>query len=79
MSNDEKTILIKPNENKISGKVSRQEGMVNVTLSAHMVFGDVCISIQSHDQSDHEVYDRAQNAIDFIKENQKEKENQYYG
>ncbi len=74
MSNDNETVV-----NKISGKIARQAGMVNISLSAHMVFGDVCISIQSYSQSDEDVYKRAQNAIDFIKENQKEKENPYYG
>ena len=73
------TVNKKPKEDKISGKISRQAGMITATISAHMIFGDVCISIQAHDQSDTDFYDRVQNAINFVKESQKEKENQYYG
>lgn len=79
MSEETQKKELKTAENRISGKVSRQAGMVNATISAHMIFGDVCISIQAHDQSDTDFYDRVQNAINFVKENQKDKENPYYG
>lgn len=64
---------------KISGKVVKQNGIVTVSVSAHLDFGDIAISVQTQDEPDENVYDRAQNAIDFIKENMKKKENQYYG
>lgn len=84
MSEETRSKIIKKNDNetvvdKIAGKIARQEGMVTATVSAHMTFGDVCISIQARDQSDVEFYERVQSAIDFVKENQKEKENPYYG
>lgn len=64
---------------KINGKVVKQNGIVTVSVSAHLDFGDIAISVQTQDEPDENVYDRAQNAIDFIKENMKKKENQYYG
>lgn len=64
---------------KISGKVVKQNGIVTVSVSAHLNFGDIAISVQTQDEPDENVYSRAQNAIDFIKENMKEKENPYYG
>lgn len=67
------------NNDKISGKVVKQNGIVTVSVSAHLNFGDIAISVQTQDEPDENVYDRAQNAIDFIKENMKDKENQYYG
>lgn len=84
MSEETRSKIIKKNDNetvvdKISGKISRQDDMVTATISAHMIFGDMCISVQTKGQTDDEFYDRAQKAIDFIKENLKDKENQYYG
>lgn len=84
MSEETQSKIIKKNDNeavvdKIACKIARQDGMVTATISAHMIFGDMCISVQTKGQTDDEFYDRAQKAIDFIKENQKEKENQYYG
>lgn len=67
------------NSDKISGKVVKQNGIVTVSISSHLNFGDIAISVQTQDEPDENVYERAQNAIDFIKENMKEKENQYYG
>lgn len=77
---DEKVYnVIKPSENEILGKVVRQNGIVTVSISAHLNFGDIAISVQTQDEPDENVYNRAQKAIDFIKENMKEKENPYYG
>ena len=64
---------------KISGKVVKQNGIVTVSISAHLNFGDIAISVQTQDEPDENVYNRAQKAIDFIKENMKDKENPYYG
>lgn len=64
---------------KISGKVVKQNGIVTVSISAHLNFGDIAISVQTQDEPDENVYSRAQKAIDFIKENMKDKENPYYG
>lgn len=72
-------IEIPKKNDKISGKVVKQNGIVTVSISAHLNFGDIAISVQTQDEPDENVYGRAQRAIDFIKENMKEKENQYYG
>ncbi len=79
MSEETRSKLLKPNENEILGKVVRQNGIVTVSISAHLNFGDIAISVQTQDEPDENVYDRAQKAIDFIKENMKDKENPYYG
>lgn len=79
MSEETRSKVLKPTENGISGKVVRQNGMVTVTISSRLNFGDIAISVQTQDEPDENVYGRAQKAIDFIKENMKEKENQYYG
>lgn len=79
MSEETRSKVLKPTENEILGKVVRQNGVVTVSISAHLNFGDMAISVQTQDEPDENVYDRAQKAIDFIKENMKEKENQYYG
>ena len=77
---DEKVYnIIKPAKDEIIGKVVKQNGIVTVSISAHLNFGDIAISVQTQDEPDENVYNRAQRAIDFIKENMKEKENQYYG
>ncbi len=75
----ENYIELPKESDKISGKVVKQNGIVTVSISAHLNFGDIAISVQTQDEPDENVYDRAQNAIDFIKENMKDKENQYYG
>lgn len=79
MSEETQSKAIKPTENKISGKFVRQKGVVSVCISSRLSFGDMTISVSTQDEPDENVYDRAQKAIDFIKENMKEKENQYYG
>lgn len=77
---DEKVYkVIKPAKDEIIGKVVKQNGIVTVSISAHLNFGDIAISVQTQDEPDENVYNRAQKAIDFIKENMKDKENQYYG
>lgn len=78
MIKDDYVELPKKND-KISGKVVKQNGIVTVSISAHLNFGDMAISVQTRDEPDENVYSRAQKAIDFIKENMKDKENQYYG
>ena len=79
MDEETRSKVLRSTENEILGKVVRQNGIVTVSVSAHLNFGDIAISVQTQDEPDENVYDRAQRAIDFIKENMKEKENQYYG
>lgn len=79
MNNSKNDFNSNKESDKISGKVVKQNGIVTVSVSAHLNFGDIAISVQTQDEPDENVYDRAQNAIDFIKENMKDKENQYYG
>ena len=79
MNNSKNDFNSNKESDKISGKVVKQNGIVTVSISAHLNLGDIAISVQTQDEPDENVYERAQNAIDFIKENMKEKENQYYG
>ena len=79
MSEGTQSKVLKPSESEILGKVVRQNGVVTVSISSRLNFGDIAISVQTQDEPDENVYDRAQKAIDFIKENMKEKENPYYG
>ena len=66
---------------EINAKVTKGNKGVSIVIHANTYFGGMDISINGYDlSSSQNVYDCAQEAIDFVKDNMNDKkENPYYG
>ena len=66
---------------EINAKVTKGSKGVSIAIHASTYFGDMDISVNGYDLGPNQnVYDCAQEAIDFVKDNiNDKKENTYYG